>query len=68
MTSSVMTRSLRRLASSMKRRKFLYRPEIGIDGAVVAKCHSVVAPGRRIERQQPQCRDAEILQISRACW
>ena len=37
--------------------------EIGIDGAVIRNVVAVVTAGRGIERQQPDCRDAEILEI-----
>ena len=63
MTSSVITRSLRRLASCMKRRKSLHRAEIGIDVAVVGDVIAVVATGRGVERQQPQGRDPELLEV-----
>ena len=63
MTSSVMTRRPRRLASDDEAPEILHGPEIGIDGAVVGDVVAVVAAGRRIERQQPQRGDAEVLQI-----
>lgn len=44
--------------------EILHRPEIGIDVAVVRDVVTVVAAGGRIERQQPQRGDAEILQIA----
>ena len=44
--------------------EILHRPEIGIDRAVVGDVIAVVAAGRWIERQQPQRRDAQILQIA----
>ena len=63
MTSSVMTRSLRRLASCMKRRKSFIVPKSGLMLAVVGDVVAVVAAGRGIERQQPQRGDAEVLQV-----
>ncbi len=63
MTSSVMTRRPRRLASCMKRRKSLHRAERRIDVAVVGDVVAVVAAGRRIERQEPQRGDAEVAQV-----
>ena len=63
MTSSVMTRRPRRLASTMKRLKSFMVPKSGLMRAVVGDVVAVVAAGRRIERQQPQRGDAEILQI-----
>ena len=44
--------------------KILHGAEIGIDVAIVGDVVAVVAAGRRIERQQPQRRDAELLQIA----
>ena len=41
----------------------LHRAEVGIDRAVVGDVVTVVAAGRRIERQQPDGGDAELLQI-----
>src|SRR3954452_3358673 len=35
--------------------EILHRSEIGIDGAIIGDVIPVVAPRRRIERQQPQC-------------
>ena len=64
MTSSVMTRSPRLLASCDEAPEILHRAEIGIDVAVVGDVVAVVAAGRGIERQQPQRGDAEILQIA----
>ncbi len=64
MTSSVMTRRPRRLASTMKRRKSFMVPKSGLIGAVVGDVVAVVAAGRGIERQQPQRGDAEVLQIA----
>ena len=43
--------------------EILHGAEIGIDGAVVGDVVAVVAAGRRIERQQPERGDAELLQI-----
>ncbi len=43
--------------------KVLHGAEIGIDVAVVRNVVAVVAAGGGIERQQPERRDAEILQI-----
>ena len=63
MTSSVMTRRPRRLASAMKRLEILHGAEVGIDRAVVGDVVAVVAAGRGIERQQPERGDAELLQI-----
>jgi hypothetical protein len=48
----------------MKRLKSFMVPEIGIDRAVVGDVVAVVAAGRRIERQQPQRGDAELLQVA----
>ena len=62
-TSSVITRRSRRLASCMKRRKSFIVAEVRVDVAVVGNVVAVVAPGARIERQQPQRGDAEIAQI-----
>ncbi len=44
--------------------EILHVAEIGIDGAVVGDVVAVVSAGRRIERQQPQRGDAEVLQIA----
>ena len=41
----------------------LHRAEVGIDVAIVGDVVAVVAPGRGIERQQPERGDAEVLQI-----
>ena len=62
-TSSVITRSSRRLASCMKRRKSRMLPKSRIDVAVVGDVVAVVAAGARIERQQPERGDAEVPQI-----
>ena len=43
--------------------KILHRAEIGIDVTVVRNVIAVVAPRRRIERQQPEGGDTEIFQI-----
>jgi hypothetical protein len=43
--------------------EILHRPEIGIDAAVVGNVVAVVAAGARVERQQPQCCDAQIVQV-----
>ena len=43
--------------------KILHRAEIGIDAAVVGDVVAVVTAGARIERQQPQCRHAELVQV-----
>ena len=43
--------------------EILHRPEIGIDGAIVGDVIAVIAAGRRIERQQPERGDSEVLQI-----
>src|ERR1700730_18867435 len=43
--------------------KILHRAEIRVDVAVIRNVIAIVAAGRRIERQQPQCSDAEVLQI-----
>src|SRR4051812_20796252 len=43
--------------------EILHRPKIGIDRAVVGDVVAVITTGGRIERQQPQCGDAEILEI-----
>ena len=40
-----------------------HRAEVGIDAAIVGDVVAVVAAGARIERQQPQRGDAEVLQI-----
>ena len=63
MTSSVMTRRSRRFASVMNLRKSRMRAEVGIDAAIVGDVVAVVLAGARIERQQPQRVDAEVLQI-----
>ena len=39
------------------------RAEVGIDAAVVGDVVAVVLAGARIERQQPERVDAEVLQI-----
>jgi hypothetical protein len=43
--------------------KVRHRAEIGIDVVIVRNVIAVVSSGRRIERQEPQRRDTEILQI-----
>ena len=43
--------------------EILHRAEIGIDVTVVRNVVAVVAAGRGIEWQQPERRDAEILQV-----
>ena len=63
MTSSVMTRMPRRCASRTKRRKSRMRAVGRVDALVVGDVVAVVAQRRGIERQQPQRRDAEVLQI-----
>ena len=62
-TSSVMTRRPRRLASVHEAAEVLHRAEVGIDAAVVGDVVAVVAAGAGIERQQPERGDAEVLQI-----
>ena len=52
--------AMRLAQESLENRAACRRPDgLGVIGDVVA----VVAPGRRIERQQPDGRDAQILQI-----
>ena len=63
MTSSVMTRRSRRFASVMNLRKSRMRAEVGIDAPIVGDVVAVVLAGTRIERQQPQRVDAEVLEI-----
>jgi hypothetical protein len=43
--------------------KILHGAEVGIDLAVIGDVVAVVAAGRRIERQQPQSGDAQLLQV-----
>jgi hypothetical protein len=44
--------------------EILHGAEIGIDGAVIGDVVAVIAARRGIERQQPKCRDTELLQIA----
>ena len=63
MTSSVTTRMPRRCASFRKRLEIGERAVARIDGRVIGDVVAVVAQRRRIERQQPEDVDAEVLQI-----
>ena len=63
MTSSVMTRRPRRLRLRHEAAEVAHRAEVGIDAAVVGDVVAVVAAGARIERQQPERGDAEVLQV-----
>ena len=63
MTSSVMTRMPRSCAARKKSSKIVQRSIIGMDLGVVGDVVAVVFERRDIKGQQPQRRDAQILQI-----
>ena len=63
MTSSVMTFSPRRCASATKLAEVLERAVVGMHVGVVGDVVAVVAQRRRIERQQPDRVDAELLDV-----
>ena len=63
MTSSVITRRPRRCASCDQPADVLERAEGRVDRAVVGNVVAVVAQRRGVERQQPDRRDAQLLDV-----
>ena len=66
MTSSVMTFRPRRCASVDELAEVLERAVVGMDVGVVGDVVAVVAQRRRIERQQPERVDAQLLDVVEA--
>ena len=66
MTSSVMTRRPRRWACVEELLEVVERAVVRVDVGVVGDVVAVVLERRRVERQQPDGGDAEVLRGSRA--